>query len=182
MIRQNIMKHVTTKTQPSPQQATHQLWQSARPRGLPVARTLWVVVACSFLVSCGKQANTTPASSSPGSSLTNNGSPALATKPELAKLLGKWQRADGDYVIEIKSIDADGKMDLSYFNPDPIHVSKAVTMKQDGVTKVFIELRDTNYPGCTYGLIYDPADDQLYGQYYQAALQQTYDVAFARTK
>jgi hypothetical protein len=48
--------------------------------------------------------------------------------------------------------------------------------------RVFIELRDVNYPGSTYQLTYDPADDRLKGSYYQAALQETYEVAFARLK
>ena len=47
-------------------------------------------------------------------------------------------------------------------------------------TKVFIELRDTNYPGPTYTLTYDPKEDQLKGVYFQAALQQSYDVVFVR--
>jgi hypothetical protein len=45
-----------------------------------------------------------------------------------------------------------------------------------------VELRDANYPGCTYNLKYDPQTDQLFGQYFQAALQETFDVTFARVK
>ena len=47
-------------------------------------------------------------------------------------------------------------------------------------TKVFIELRDVNYPGSTYDLTYNPQADQLQGSYYQAALQQQFDVSFVR--
>jgi hypothetical protein len=39
-----------------------------------------------------------------------------------------------------------------------------------------------NYPGCTYTLRYDATADQLFGQYFQATQQQTYDVTFARLK
>ena len=46
--------------------------------------------------------------------------------------------------------------------------------------KVFLELRDVHYPGSTYTLTYDPARDQLQGVYYQAALQQRFDVVFVR--
>ena len=39
-----------------------------------------------------------------------------------------------------------------------------------------------NYPGSTYTLTYDPASDQLKGVYYQAALQQRFEVVFVRMK
>jgi hypothetical protein len=45
-----------------------------------------------------------------------------------------------------------------------------------------IELRDVNYPGCIYTLEHNPQSDQLFGQYFQAALQQTYEVVFSRVK
>ena len=73
-------------------------------------------------------------------------------------------------------------MDAGYFNPSPIKVSIARAYQEGGDIKVFIELRDENYPGCTYKLSYDAKSDQLFGQYYQASMQQTYDVAFGRLK
>ena len=48
--------------------------------------------------------------------------------------------------------------------------------------KVFIELRDVNYPGSTYTLAYDSAADQLKGVYFQAVEQQQYEIRFERTK
>lgn len=45
---------------------------------------------------------------------------------------------------------------------------------------MFVELRDVNYPDSTYSLIYDVANDQLRGIYYQALQQQKYEVAFER--
>jgi hypothetical protein len=54
---------------------------------------------------------------------------------------------------------------------------------RDGAAvEVFIELRDANYPGSTYNLTYDPQSDQLQGIYYQAALQQQFEVFFVRMK
>ena len=47
---------------------------------------------------------------------------------------------------------------------------------------VFIELRDANYPGCTYALSYNPANDQLVGIYFQAAMQQEFEVIFERLR
>ena len=113
---------------------------------------------------------------------TNAAPSAAAVSPELAKLVGKWERPDGGYILEIKSVDASGKLDVAYFNPNPINVSRAAALRDKGTNKVFIELRDANYPGCTYALTHDPQSDQLYGQYFQAAMQQTFDVVFARVK
>jgi len=71
-------------------------------------------------------------------------------------------------------------MNAAYFNPQPINVAKAEAWQSDGKVGVFIELRDVNYPGSTYNLSYDPADDCLKGIYFQAAIEQTFDVYFMR--
>ena len=68
------------------------------------------------------------------------------------------------------------------FNPRPIKVSQAEAAQEGATTKVFLELRDVQYPGSTYTLRYDPASDQLKGVYYQAALQQSFNVVFVRMK
>jgi hypothetical protein len=103
-------------------------------------------------------------------------------KPDFEKFKGRWVRTDGDYTVEVRSIDNDGKMDAGYFNPQPIKVAKAEVSQDGATTKVFIELRDVNYPGCTYNLKYDAQNDALYGVYYQAAMEQNFDVIFVRTK
>ena len=114
---------------------------------------------------------------------TTNAAPAAAAaSPEVAKLVGKWERPDGGYILEIKSVDASGKLEAGYFNPNPINVSRAVGWRDKEETKVIVELRDINYPGSTYNLTYEPKTDQLYGQYFQATQQQTYEVTFARVK
>ncbi len=100
----------------------------------------------------------------------------------MAKLVSRWERPDGGYVLEIKGVDASGKADVAYFNPDPINVSRAAAWRENGVTKLVVELRDVNYPGCTYTLEYNAQTDQLAGQYYQAAVQETYEVVFSRMK
>jgi len=51
---------------------------------------------------------------------------------------------------------------------------------KEGSARVIIELRDVNYPGSTYNLTYDPADDRLKGIYFQAAVMQAFDVYFVR--
>lgn len=101
---------------------------------------------------------------------------------EFQKLKGRWQRQDGGYVLEIKSIADNGAMDAAYFNPKSIHIGKAEASRDRDATKVFIELRDVNYPGSTYSLTYDAESDQLKGIYYQAVEHQRFPVAFARLK
>jgi uncharacterized protein (DUF2147 family) len=109
-------------------------------------------------------------------------SAGTGTKAAFDSLKGRWQRPDGGYVIEIKEIDASGKMVAAYFNPRPINVSQAKASREKDAIKIFIELRDVNYPGATYNLTYDPAQGQLRGVYYQPALQQSFDVFFVRLK
>jgi len=105
-----------------------------------------------------------------------------AVSPELLKLKGRWARADGDYMLEIANVDASGKLEAKYYNPGPINVAKAMGFRESDGMKVFVELRDEGYPGCTYSLSFDASTDQLYGQYFQAAMQETYNVTFARLK
>ncbi len=99
---------------------------------------------------------------------------------DLLSLVGRWVRTDGGYVIEIRNIAPDGKMDAGYYNPRPINVSMAEASWAAAGTKIFIELQDVGYPGSTYTLAYNPAEDTLVGFYYQAAMQQNFDVVFAR--
>jgi hypothetical protein len=161
-------------TAPAPRQSRH---TSCTPGSYFLA-ALGMLALCGLLVSCDNKTDTVP----PPAPATNAAPSAAAVSPELAKLVGKWERPDGGYVVEIKGVDPSGKLDVAYFNPNPINVSRAVAWRDQGTTRVVIELRDENYPGCTYNLKHDPQSDQLYGQYFQAAMQETFDVAFARLK
>ncbi len=73
-------------------------------------------------------------------------------------------------------------MDAGYFNPRSVRVAKADALRDGDELKVFVELRDVNYPGSTCTLAYDPASDQLKGIYYQAVEHQRFSVAFVRIK
>jgi hypothetical protein len=97
-----------------------------------------------------------------------------------ASLPGRWVRPDGGYVISIKSVDASGKLDASYANPNPLPFYTAMATGDGTTLKVFFELRAGGYSGSTYTLIYDAAGDQLKGTYYQAVARQTYEVFFVR--
>ena len=39
-------------------------------------------------------------------------------------LIGRWLRPDGGYIIEIRSVSADGRMDAAYLNPRSINVAR----------------------------------------------------------
>lgn len=100
--------------------------------------------------------------------------------PDASRVLGRWQRPDGGYVLEITGWKAGGRLEARYFNPRPIHVGQAAwTQTRDGLG-VFVELRDEGYPGATYALRLDTARDQLVGAYHQPAAGQTFEVAFVR--
>jgi hypothetical protein len=109
------------------------------------------------------------------SSIAASDSPAA-----FASLPGRWVRPDGGYVISIKSVDAAGKLDASYANPNPLPFYTAMATAEDGTLKIFFELRAGGYNGSTYTLNYDAAGDQLKGTYYQAVAKQTFDVVFVR--
>ena len=104
----------------------------------------------------------------------------IGNGPDFQTIQGKWLRTDGGYVIEIRSIAEDGNMDAGYYNPKRINVSEAKATLENDVTKVFIELRDVNYPGSTYTLEYDPDSDVMQGLYYQAVQKQSFTVTFVR--
>ena len=100
--------------------------------------------------------------------------------PDFDKLVGNWVRPDGGYVIEISKIYPDGKVDAAYFNPQSIHVSRSTVSEKDGIIELFIELQGQGYPGSTYTLRYNPAYDAMVGIYFQAVIQQPFDVIFQR--
>ncbi len=112
-----------------------------------------------------------------------NAAPANAqSEISFGALHGRWVRPDGGYVITIKRIDASGKLDAAYANPKPLPFSKAEASRDGKTIKVFLELRAGGYNGSTYALSYDPARDILKGVYFQAVVQQKFDVYFLRAK
>ena len=117
-----------------------------------------------------------------GGEMMTASAPAVraVTAADAQGLVGRWVRTDSPYVLEIVSTTEDGSLEAAYYNPRPINVSRAAFRVVDGTFEVFVELRDVNYPGSTYTLRYDAADDVLRGIYFQAALGQSYDVTFAR--
>jgi hypothetical protein len=100
--------------------------------------------------------------------------------PEFDKLIGSWVRPDGGYIIEINKIYPDGRVDAAYFNPRPIQVSRSTVSAKDQQIELFVELQGKGYPGSTYTLKYNPDYDAMVGIYFQAVIQQPFDVIFQR--
>ena len=97
-------------------------------------------------------------------------------------LVGEWIRTDAPYEIKISELSGNGVLKVGYFNPRSINVGKATWSPSDGAIKIYIELRDVNYPGSNYNLTYFSGNDTLVGKYFQAVEGVTYDVGFSRKK
>ena len=108
--------------------------------------------------------------------------PTLQSEAAFGALPGRWVRPDGGYVITIKSVDAGGRIEASYANPSPLPFAKAEATRDGKTLKLFFELRAGGYNGSTYTLSYDPVSDVLKGVYFQAVMQQKFDVYFMRAK
>ena len=106
--------------------------------------------------------------------------PAAQADSAFAALPGRWVRPDGGYVINIRRVDADGKLDADYANPNPLPFSRAEATRDGKTIRLFFELRAGGYNGSTYTLTYDPANDVLKGVYFQAVAQQKFDIHFTR--
>ena len=48
-------------------------------------------------------------------------------------LTGSWLRDDGGYTIEIKEVKENGKLDVAYLNPKPIHVGQSEWRIEKGI-------------------------------------------------
>lgn len=101
-------------------------------------------------------------------------------KSDYDVIAGKWQRVDGNYILKVGDVLKEGPVTVEYFNPRPINVDKASVSTENGFIKLFVKLQDKSYEGSTYTLVYYSEKDLLLGYYYQAPMDKTYDVMFAR--
>ncbi len=137
--------------------------------------------ACKKSEPAATAAAAAPAASAPAAPATPAAPAAAKPVPEaVKKLLGRWMRSDGTYVLELRGADISGVVDAGYFNPKSINVSRAIWMQGAAGLQVMVELNDVGYPGATYVLTHDAATDRLVGQYTQPQMQQTFDIDFVR--
>ena len=111
---------------------------------------------------------------------SGGGSSSTTEQGEFEKLIGRWRRPDGGYIMDVRAVDAAGKLRVDYYNPKPINVSKSNVTREKEWLKVFVELTDVGYPGATYDLTYDPHHDIMRGTYFQPTLGQSFEVEFVR--
>ena len=84
-----------------------------------------------------------------------------AEKQDYTIIAGEWQRTDGSYLVTVSNVQTDGTATVAYFNPRPIHVEQGAITTQEGLVKLFIQLRDKGYEGSTYTLYYYAEKDAL---------------------
>ncbi len=113
---------------------------------------------------------------------SQEGNPDAAAPRGVARIVGRWVRLDGGYVLDIKAVHDDGTIDAAYLNPRPIHISKAEAITKGGHVVVVVTLQDQGYPGNMYTLTYDPQADRLEGVYHHRGLRQQFDVKFTRLR
>jgi len=140
-----------------------------------------VITAMAVITFSCNQSQEKKENTEPNSTVSDSSTQPKKTNDKTV-LVGDWTRTDAAYQIKITELLDDGNMKAGYFNPKSINVGNAMWAYADGVLKIYIELRDENYPGSNYKLSYIPGKDLLAGQYYQAVESVTYDVVFLRTK
>lgn len=145
-----------------------------------------VLALALVLAGCKKSPSTEGASTAaapaaaPAAETATKAAPAAAVPETVKKVVGRWVRADGGYVLELRNPELSGVIEAAYFNPKPIKVSRAVWMQGGAGLQIAVELNDVGYPGATYVLSHDVASDRLVGQYTQPAMQQSFDIEFIR--
>lgn len=106
--------------------------------------------------------------------------PLAERNADYSKIVGQWVRDSGGYVLDIRNVQSDGRLEAAYLNPKPINVSKAIANIKTGQIDIFVELRDKYYPGSYYTLTYDSQSDLLIGVYHHLGIGQNINVFFSR--
>ncbi len=100
---------------------------------LRVALRLGLALGLALPVGAGAQ-GPAPASTAPPAA------PATA-KPNLDVVKGTWVRPDGGYVIDVKGVGADGRLEATYFNPNQLPFAKAQASNDGGVLRVALVIQ-----------------------------------------
>lgn len=111
---------------------------------------------------------------------TTKGSDLKPASIDKNVIIGNWIRTDAEYQIKISDIKNSGVIIAKYFNPRPINISRSEWVYSEGFLRIYVELRDENYPGSNYNLTFIPERDMLVGDYFQAVEGLTYYVEFSR--
>lgn len=167
-------KHPKQKVQNNPGKSSKLIWTCIG---------VIAIALCALVIWKTSDSKSQPPSDPPSVAVEKENTPlpkVPSKSDEFKKFVGKWSRTDAPYVIEIKGVNEDGKLDAAYYNPRTINVSIAEIRQKNDTMELFLELRDTNYPGSSYTLAYNQATDMFQGVYFQAVMGQNYNVAFRR--
>jgi hypothetical protein len=148
-----------------------------KSRSILIAAGIILAALAAYLFWPPAETTTAENNTTPAPVVTSN-TPA----PDKEKLVGRWQRTDGGYILELRNPTTAGLIEAGYFNPNPINVGKAAWQNKDGRVMVMVELQDQNYPGSLYNLEYQSNLDKLAGTYFQAVEKVSYNVEFIRIK
>ncbi len=163
----------------------------ARPsERLPAASVLLLCALAALSAGCsrdgdGRRASTPEAAAPAVAPKAAKADPAAAdpgAPAEVQRMLGRWLRSDGTYVLELRGADRSGIVQAAYFNPKSINVSRSIWLRGAEGVQVVVELNDTGYPGATYVLGLAADGDRLVGKYNQPQMGQSFDVEFIRQK
>lgn len=175
-MKKAISRHSNRRQQSHPKKSDKDRTYLIKPRTVVLVSVgIAAIVVASLLLGIN------PSDDSPSAASQTVSTPQTTVPaPNFQSLVGRWIRIDSPYVIDIESAGLDGMLQAKYYNPRPIKVYVARARKKDGTMEVFVELRDINYPGSTYTLTYDREKELLVGVYFQATMQQKYNVVFSR--
>ena len=162
----------------------------ARPSACVRAASVLLLCAVAVLAAgCGRDGDgrrvSPPESSAPAvesKAAKADPVPDAGAPAEVQRMLGRWLRSDGTYVLELRGADRSGIVQAAYFNPKSINVSRSIWLRGAEGTQVVVELNDTGYPGATYVLGLASDGDRLVGKYNQPQMGQSFDVEFIRQK
>ncbi len=163
---------------------------SARPPAcVPAASVLLLCTLAVLAAGCGREGDgrrvSPPESSVPVAEPKAAQAEAAAdpaAPAEVQRMLGRWLRSDGTYVLELRGADRSGIVQAAYFNPKSINVSRSIWLRGAEGVQVVVELNDAGYPGATYVLGLAADGDRLVGKYNQPQMGQSFDVDFIRQK
>src|SRR5262245_32342925 len=85
---------------------------------LTVTLVLALGIVATFVLLRGRQPGGMglPLSSSPAP-MSSPAAPAESSESGFRALHGRWLRPDGGYILDIRDVDAHGKIDAAYLNP-----------------------------------------------------------------
>ena len=140
-------------------------------------RIVLALILTVFMLNCGGEEKNSKPPEKKGSEKSEKFNPP----EETADVLGSWIRPDGGYKLEIMEFRKNS-VDAAYFNPNPIIVSETQWKIESGFVYMYVKFDDVGYEGSYYSLGYLPDRDILAGFYYQAPMNQKFDVYFEREK